>query len=62
MKHKTYGMSIPFYGKPRTFKILSNRYKGVGRPKEDDYDYLTLVELQRRYEAEIAKRFDEVFK
>lgn len=42
---------------PRSFfydKVLSKRYKGKGRPKEDDYDHIP-NDMQKYFGATIIK-------
>lgn len=50
-----------FYGKSILeikHTMLSNRYKGFGRPRKTDYDYLTLMEMQRKIDAIFNQMID----
>ena len=55
-------MGINVKGPLSKFKILNrDRYNGRGRPKESDYDWKSLVDLQREYNDTLNKMVDAVF-
>ena len=67
-KFKEYGKSIKVSSKALShkFKILSyQRYRKRGRPRNSDYEYLTIPELIERaksiYWKNIGKVFNEAF-
>ena len=40
------------------YTLLSNRYKGKGRPRKTDYEYKTLIEMQQEIDSLFNKMID----
>ena len=43
------------------YPIRSARYRGWGRPRKVDYDYKTLIEIQKSAYLAQAKKIDKLF-
>lgn len=53
-------MGFKMFGGEPKLKVLSSRYKKRGRPRKQDYEFLTLSELQYRYNDIFNKRLDSM--
>ena len=43
------------------FRIRSNRYRGKGRPRKSDYDFITLKQFGRAAKAKLDRMAARVF-
>ena len=60
-KHKEFSMGFKVYGRSileQKFRILSERYKGKGRPRKTDYDFKSIIELQEETNRAMSQKLD----
>ncbi len=63
-KHKSYTLGFKVYGQgvlDHKYAFISTRYCGKGRPKKIDYDYKTILDLQKEISINMEKSMKGIF-